>query len=362
MENLGLDNLFGSVYRNKRVLITGHTGFKGSWLAFWLELLGAKVAGFSLAPNTLPSHYSLLDLKIESHFGDINIQQDLYKVLSDFKPDIVFHLAAQAIVLESFSDPHNTFQTNILGTVNLLECCRKIKTIKSIIVITTDKVYENIEEHYSYNENDKLGGVDPYSASKACVELVCSSYRKSFFNNSNTLLATARAGNVIGGGDWAYYRLVPDIVRSVYDKQSLKIRNPGAIRPWQHVLEPLSGYLHLGRYLMEGREELAEAWNFGPENENCIQVSDLIKLIKNQWEDIKVELVAAQFHESSILMLDCRKANEVLKWKSIWGPGQSVFSTINWYKNFYIQNKVQTKNDLLQYISEAKKEKLIWTE
>jgi CDP-glucose 4,6-dehydratase len=362
MENLGIENLFGSVYRNKRVLITGHTGFKGSWLALWLSMLGAKVAGFSLPPNTKPSHFSLLDLKIDSHLGDINSQEELYKVLSAFKPEIVFHLAAQPIVLESFSDPHYTFQTNILGTVNLLESCRKIKTIKSIIVITSDKVYENSEEHYSYNESDKLGGVDPYSASKACVEIVCNSYRKSILNNSRIFLATARAGNVIGGGDWASYRLVPDIVRSVYNGQSLKIRNPRAIRPWQHVLEPLSGYLLLGRYLLEGREEFVGAWNFGPESGNCRPVSDLIGLIKKQWKDIKIDIVPAQFHESSILMLDCIKANKILKWKSIWGIEETIFTTINWYKSFYTQKEVQTVNDILKYISEAKKEKLIWTE
>jgi CDP-glucose 4,6-dehydratase len=362
MENLGVDNLFGAVYRNKRVLITGHTGFKGSWLALWLTRLGAKVAGYSLSPNTKPSHFSLLDLKIESHIGDINSQEVLYRILDDFKPDIIFHLAAQPIVLESFSNPHYTFQTNIIGTVNLLECCRKIKTIKTIVVITSDKVYENLETEYLYNETDRLGGADPYSASKACVEIICNSYCKSFFENAGTLLATARAGNVIGGGDWADYRLVPDIVRSVYNSEPLKVRNHGAIRPWQHVLEPISGYLLLGKYLIEGKKEFAGAWNFGPETGNCISVSDLIDLIKTHWEEIKVELLPAQFHESSILMLDCLKAKKLLKWNSIWGIEKTVNTTINWYKNYYEQNEIQTGNDLLQYISDAKKAQLIWTE
>jgi CDP-glucose 4,6-dehydratase len=361
MENLGIENLFGSVYRNKRVLITGHTGFKGSWLACWLSLSGARVAGYSLAPNTEPAHFNLLDLKIESHLGDINSNQDLSKVLSGFKPDIVFHLAAQPIVLESFSDPPYTYFTNIIGTVNLIECCRKIKSVKSIVVITSDKVYENSGNHYLYKENDRLGGLDPYSASKACVEIVCNSYRQTLLANSGILLATARAGNVIGGGDWAKYRLVPDIVRSVFDGNPLKIRNPNAVRPWQHVLEPLSGYLHLGRKLIEGREEFAGAWNFGPESENCIPVSDLIGLIRNQWHEIKVEIVPLEYHESSVLMLDCLKAKKSLNWEPVWGIEETALNTIDWYKKYYSQKKVQTLANILQYVADAKKKKLTWT-
>lgn len=362
MENLGIENLFGSIYKNKRVMITGHTGFKGSWLAFWLTLSGARVAGFSLAPHTEPSHFKLLDLNKESHIGDINSQPDLSKVLSHFKPEIVFHLAAQPIVLESFSDPQYTYFTNILGTVNLLECCRKVKSIKSIVVITSDKVYENSGKHYLYNETDRLGGVDPYSASKACVEIVCNSYRQTLLANTGILLATARAGNVIGGGDWAKYRLVPDIVRSVFDGSPLKIRNPNAVRPWQHVLEPLSGYLHLGRKLLEGRKEFADAWNFGPENGNCIPVSDLIGLIRGQWNEIKVDIVPSEFHESSVLMLDCSKAKEYLNWEPVWGIEATTLTTITWYKKFYMLKEVQTLSNLLQYISDAKKKKLIWAE
>lgn len=362
MENLEVRNLFGSVYSNRRVLITGHTGFKGSWLSLWLSILGSKVAGFSLPPNTEPSHFSLLNLKIESYFGDVNFQQGLFRILSDFKPEIVFHLAAQPIVLESFINPHYTFQTNILGTVNLLECCRKVKSVKSIIVISSDKVYANLEQHYSYNENDKLGGVDPYSASKACVEIVCDSYRKSILADSGILLATARAGNVLGGGDWANYRLIPDVVRSVFNEQPLRIRNPEAIRPWQHVIEPLAGYLHLGRNLLKGKEEFAGAWNFGPESDNSIRVSELIRIIKTHWKDINVEIFPTKLPESSILMLDCLKANNILKWKSIWGIDQTISSTINWYKEFYEKSEIQTTKDIMRYISDAKRAHLIWTE
>jgi CDP-glucose 4,6-dehydratase len=362
MEDLGIENLFGSIYKNRRVLLTGHTGFKGSWLALWLNQLGARVAGFSLPPNTNPSHFSILDLKLESHIGDINIQEHLLKIMSDFKPEIVFHLAAQPIVLESFSNPHYTFRTNIIGTVNLLESCRKIKTIKSIVVITSDKVYENIESEYSYNEFDRLGGTDPYSASKACVEIVCNSYRKSYFKDSDTFVTTARAGNVIGGGDWADYRLVPDIVKSIYASQPLIIRNPGAIRPWQHVLEPLSGYLHLGRKLLEGRQEFADAWNFGPESGNCIPVSDLIDLIRGQWNEIKVEIVQSEYHEASLLMLDCSKAKKYLNWEPVWDIEETTLNTIDWYKRFYLLNEVQTLSNLHQYIADARKKRLIWTE
>jgi CDP-glucose 4,6-dehydratase len=350
MENLGIENLFGSVYKNRRVLITGHTGFKGSWLAIWLSLMGAKVAGFSLPPNTSPSHFSLLDLKLESHIGE------------GFKPEIVFHLAAQPIVLESFSNPHYTFQTNIMGTVNLLECCRKVKSVKSIIVITSDKVYESSDREYAYTEDDRLGGLDPYSASKACVELICNSYRNSFFPKSGILIASARAGNVIGGGDWANYRLVPDIVRSVFDNKPLKIRNPDAIRPWQHILEPLSGYLQLGKLLTEGKEEFAGPWNFGPETANCIPVAVLTELIRDHWKEINVDIVPAQFHESSILMLDCSKAHRLIKWRPIWGIDKSIEVTINWYKRFYTGNGVNTMSDIMAYIKDARVEKLNWTE
>jgi CDP-glucose 4,6-dehydratase len=362
MENLGIENLFGSVYRGKRVLLTGHTGFKGSWLAYWLSLSGATVAGYSLPPNTEPDHFSLLNFKMESHLGDINSQAELNKVLSEFKPDIVFHLAAQPIVIESFSDPHYTYFTNIIGTVNLLECCRRVKSLRSIVVITSDKVYKNSGKHYLYNETDRLGGVDPYSASKACVEIICNSYRDSLLANSGILLATARAGNVIGGGDWAKFRLVPDIVRSVFGGSPLKIRNPHGIRPWQHVLEPLSGYLHLGRKLIEGKEEFSGSWNFGPESGNCIPVSDLIGLIREQWQEIKVEIVSSEFHESSILMLDCLKAKNSLNWEPVWGIEETALTTIDWYKKFYIQKEVLTLANILQYIADAKKKKLTWTE
>jgi CDP-glucose 4,6-dehydratase len=362
MESMEMKNLFGSIYNNRRVLITGHSGFKGSWLAFWLRYLGANVGGYSLPPNTTPSHYALLGLNYETYWGDINIQEQLLKVMEDIEPEIIFHLAAQPIVIESFSDPLYTFNTNVIGSVNLLECCRKVNSVKAIIVITSDKVYENSGEHYLYNENDRLGGVDPYSASKSCVELICNSYRESILSNSELLLASARAGNVIGGGDWAKYRLIPDIVRSVFEGSPLIIRNPNAIRPWQHVLEPLSGYLQLGRKLLEGSREFATAWNFGPESENCITVSDLIGLIRGQWDQINVDIIPSEFKESSVLMLDYSKAKESLNWEPVWGIEQTILNTIEWYKKYYLLKEVKTMSNLQQYISDSKKKKLIWAE
>lgn len=225
MENMGIENLFDSIYKKRRVLITGHTGFKGSWLTLWLKMLEADIAGYALAPNTDPSHFNILNLGIKLCFADINDKTKLDALFTEFQPEIVFHLAAQPIVIDSYRDALYTYQTNVIGTANVLECCRSSPNTKAIVVITTDKVYENKEWHWGYRENDRLGGLDPYSSSKSCVEILCHSYRHSFFKNS-ILLATARAGNVIGGGDWANYRLIPDIVRSVFATKKITLRNP----------------------------------------------------------------------------------------------------------------------------------------
>jgi CDP-glucose 4,6-dehydratase len=360
MENMEIEHLFGSVYKNKRVLLTGHTGFKGSWLAQWLKLLGANVAGYALEPDTDPSHFLNLDLDIDSQIADINQSEDLSQFITKFQPEIVFHLAAQTLVLESYNNPHYTYQTNVMGTLNLLECCRKTSSVKSIVVITTDKVYENNEWHWGYREIDRLGGFDPYSSSKACVEILCNSYRNSFFNDTGALLATARAGNVIGGGDWAKYRLIPDIMKSAFANKPLIIRNPGSIRPWQHVLEPLSGYLFLGKQLLEGQKEFAEAWNFGPDPQNCISVGQLVELVKKEWKNIQLTFVPSQLHEAAFLKLDCSKAGQILKWKPIWNIEQTVKTTVDWYKSFYQKNELQTCLNIENYISDAKQAGLIW--
>jgi CDP-glucose 4,6-dehydratase len=362
MENVGLERLFGRIYKRKRVLITGHTGFKGSWLAQWLKLMGAIVAGYSLKPDTNPSHFANLELDLDSHIGDINHLEELNQFILKFKPDIVFHLAAQPIVLESYINPQYTYQTNVMGTLNILECCRINSLIKNIVVITSDKVYENLGHFSAFNENDRLGGIDPYSSSKACVELLCNSYRNSFFMDEEVLLATARAGNVIGGGDWAMNRLIPDIVRLVFANKKLEIRNPASIRPWQHVLEPLSGYLLLGQKLMEGKKEFADSWNFGPDLLNCISVIQLVDLIKSEWTDVNLDIISGKFHEAGFLKLDCSKSAKNLKWKPIWDIEHTVHLTLEWYKSFYQKQELLTIRNIAEYVSDAKNARLIWTE
>jgi len=253
--------LFNGIYRNKTVLITGHTGFKGSWLSLWLKKLGAYVIGYSLKeyPNT--KHFFELKLDVENIFADVRDRDTLKKAIITYKPDIIFHLAAQSLVRESYRDPIATYETNVIGTLNLLEAVRNCEAVKAIVNVTTDKVYENKKQDSGYKETDNLGGFDPYSSSKACSEILTSSYRDSFFNNNKhkILIASARAGNVIGGGDWANDRLIPDITRAVIKKEKVKIRNPASVRPWQHVLEPLSGYLLLGQKLLEGKKTFASA-------------------------------------------------------------------------------------------------------
>ena len=280
--------MFRGVYKGKKVLVTGHTGFKGSWLSLWLIKLGAKVIGYALEPPTNSNHFELLNLDMVSIIGDIRDRDRLNAIFKKYKPEVVFHLAAQPLVRYSYINPVETFETNVMGTINVFEACRITESVKAIVNITSDKCYENKEWIWGYRESDPLGGYDPYSASKGCAELVTSSYRKSFFNpedyskKHNTLLASARSGNVIGGGDWGKDRLIPDIVRAISKNEKLYIRNPKATRPWQHVLEPLSGYLFLGQMLLEGKTEFADAWNFGP-NEGChTDVETVVKKIKRR--------------------------------------------------------------------------------
>ncbi|MDH5655975.1 MAG: CDP-glucose 4,6-dehydratase, partial [Spirochaetia bacterium] len=279
--------LFANIYKNKSVFVTGHTGFKGSWLTLWLENLSAKVSGFSLDPEADPNHWNLISSRAVDVRGDINHFENLKAAITEAKPEIVFHLAAQPLVRRSYREPLNTWQTNVAGTANLLEACRSVKSVKAVVVITTDKCYENKEWEWGYRENDRLGGHDPYSASKAACELVVDSYRKSFFNEKGVLIASARAGNVIGGGDWSEDRLLPDLVRAISEKKILEIRSPGATRPWQHVLDPLAGYLLLGQKLLEGGGEFAEAWNFGPTHEGNRTVKELLEEIKKSFPDVK---------------------------------------------------------------------------
>jgi CDP-glucose 4,6-dehydratase len=359
--------MFNNIYKNKTVLLTGHTGFKGSWLALWLTQLGAKVIGFSKDYPSEPNHFQLLNLNITSIIGDIRDLQQLKAVFEQHQPDIVFHLAAQALVRYSYHEPIETFETNVMGTINMYECALKTDSVKAFVNITSDKAYENKEWVWGYRENDPMGGHDPYSASKGCAELVTSSYRNSFFQHSNKLLASARAGNVIGGGDWALDRLVPDIFKATSKSEKAIIRNIQATRPWQHVLEPLSGYLLLGQLLLEGNTKIAEGWNFGPHDDDTRSVGNVIENIKTCWSAVDFEVIKnkKQLHEANLLKLDCSKALAYLQWKPVWQFTQTIAYTTKWYKDFYSlpnQNiKERSLSDLNQYIDDAKANNLVWT-
>ncbi|CAA6819705.1 MAG: Similar to CDP-glucose 4,6-dehydratase (EC [uncultured Sulfurovum sp.] len=364
-----MTDLFKGIYKDKTVLLTGHTGFKGSWLAYWLSKMGAKVVGYSLEAPTTPNHLSLLDFKMISVIADIRDQQKLDETFATYQPDIVFHLAAQPLVRLSYDEPVDTFETNVMGTIKVFEAAKKTPSVKAIVNITSDKAYENKEWIWGYRENDPMGGYDPYSASKGCAELVVNSYRNSFFNlndygkTHNILLASCRAGNVIGGGDWAQDRLMTDIMLSVSQGLKVDIRSPHATRPWQHVLEPLSGYLAIGQKLLEGKQAFAEGWNFGPENEGSITVQKVVESVKEHWSDIDYTIAKGDkpLHEANLLKLDCSKANILLEWKSVWNSHMTFEKTVLWYKEYYTNTLISTEEDLNTYITDAKKKALDWT-
>lgn len=326
-----------AAYRGKRVMVTGHTGFKGSWLAFLLKEVGAEVQGYALPPEYPDSHFEKLGLahSIRHIEGDVRDAEKLAMAMRDFAPEFVFHLAAQALVRRSYADPRTTFETNVIGSVNLLDAVRSCDAVKVLVYITSDKAYENVEWLWGYRENDRLGGHDPYSASKAAAEIVFSSYQRSFFSARPDLgAASTRAGNVIGGGDWAEDRIVPDCIRSMKRGQPIQLRNPGATRPWQHVLEPLSGYLLLGARLREAPSEYGGAWNFGPETGEVRTVRDVAERIVVQFGSGSIELAAgdARQHEARLLQLNCDKAHQLLGWRPRWGFDETVDATALWYK------------------------------
>lgn len=363
-----MQNLFAGIYKDKTVLVTGHTGFKGSWLSFWLQQMGAKVVGYSLEAPSYPNHISLVDIDMVSVIGDIRDLDKLKQTFEIHKPDIVFHLAAQALVRPSYDNPIETYETNVMGTLKVFEACKNAK-VKAIVNITSDKAYENKEWIWGYRENDPMGGYDPYSSSKGCADLLANSYRNSYFNTQdykkthNTLLASCRAGNVIGGGDWANDRLMTDIMLSVSSGKKVSIRNPKATRPWQHVLEPLSGYLHIGQKLLEEKIEFADAWNFGPSDEGSITVEEVVKHVNKHWDKIDYEINQDpnQPHEANLLKLDCSKAHILLKWKDVWDSKTTFLKTVKWYKAFYEEDKkVLTLEDLESYIQDAKLKKISW--
>ncbi|NUM36635.1 MAG: CDP-glucose 4,6-dehydratase [Candidatus Brocadiae bacterium] len=351
-------------WHGKKVFITGHTGFKGSWLALWLQKLGANVCGYSLPEKSIPSHWNLLNLNIRSEIADIRDSQRLEKIFREFQPEIVFHLAAQALVRASYREPVETYSTNVMGTLHVFEACRKTDSVKAIVNVTSDKCYENKEWNRGYKEEDAMGGHDPYSSSKACSEILTASYRNSYFPTQeygikhHTLLASCRAGNVIGGGDWAEDRLIPDIMRSVAKGSLVEIRNPRAIRPWQHLLEPLSGYLLVARRLWEGKTELATGWNFGPSSIEAISVEQVVKYVKSHWDKIDYRLAtsAGAPHEASILKLDCSKAHKQLGWSPVWDVAVGFEKTVRWYREFYEYGNLLTESDISSYMKQIKPE------
>ncbi len=358
---------FSNIYQGKRVLVTGHTGFKGSWLSFWLTKLGAQVFGYSNEIPSEPNHYEALSLGIKQVKADICDRQSFHSALIEFNPEIVFHLAAQAIVRTSYDTPYETFMTNVSGTAAILDAIRSCNFVKACVIVTSDKCYENQEWIWGYRESDRLGGKDPYSSSKACAELVVAAYRDSFFplqqfgDAHNTLLATARAGNVIGGGDWAKDRLIPDLIRAYRDHTSVRIRNPKAVRPWQHVLDPLSGYLLLGAKLLEGKREFSQAWNFGPSHSTSVQVKDVVEACQRKLPglNVKYEHLSDDPHESNLLKLDCSKAEHSLKWKASWDSATAIENTVRWYQGF-LAGKLLTEDDLNNYLQSAINNNASW--
>ena len=342
-------------YKGKRVFITGHTGFKGSWFTHILDSIGAQVTGYSLEPNTNPSLFKSLTFSknFNSIIGDIREKKEFKNAIEKFNPEYIFHLAAQPLVLESYKNPQETFDINFTGTLNLLEILRDLNLPVQVIFITTDKVYENLELGVPFVESDKLGGKDPYSASKAASEILIESYRQSFFSDSKINIATARAGNVIGGGDWSENRLIPDIIRAKKENTSLNIRNPKAIRPWQHVLEPLFGYLMLGIGLYENPKKYNSSWNFGPEIEDSITVEDIINIGKKLEIVGEVVFQKSEVVESQSLKLNISKAKEKLGFKPLWSSEQAINATFEWY-NDYGQKNLSTNEiinkDLSNYL------------
>jgi len=344
-----------SFWNNKKVFITGHTGFKGSWLSLWLNHLGADVYGYGLSPTTEPNLFRILNLeqKIKSSISDIRDLSKVKSAISEVMPEIVFHLAAQPLVRKSYQDPVETFSTNIMGTVNFLESVRACRSIKSAVIITSDKCYENREWPWPYRENEPMGGFDPYSSSKGCAELIASSYRNSFFSSVkpgeySALVATARAGNVIGGGDWSEDRLIPDIVKSINKNEKIVLRNPSAIRPWQHVLDSLHGYMTLANKLYLEESEYADSWNFGPSDKDNFSVEEMVKKFLNAYKlnsNYEINKSASLVHEANYLRLDSSKAKAKLNWKTKWETEESIEGTAKWYKS-YFSNKDMTAYSL----------------
>lgn len=345
-------------WHSKSVLVTGHTGFKGSWLSAWLCDMGAHVTGIALEPDTTPALFSQLGLqnKIDHHICDIRDGERIQKIVKETQPDILFHLAAQPLVIRSYVEPVETWSTNVIGTANILSALSGVTNLCAAVVVTTDKVYENREWEYGYRETDRLGGHDPYSASKAATEILCSSWRKSFFGaNSAIRMATARAGNVIGGGDWSENRIVPDIVRAISAGLKVKVRNPASTRPWQHVLDPLNGYLTLAEKLYESSDEdFQTAFNFGPAADSQKPVGALVGMALGHWPGTVESSPSnnAIAHEAGKLALNIERSATLLGWTPTWGFEQAVKATMSWYRAAMTDNPMKAEALTLSQIKE----------
>lgn len=341
-------NVDSSFWKDKKVFLTGHTGFKGGWLSFWLTSMGAKVTGYALAPNTVPSLFDVLSIGSlieESHIGDVRDLRSLQSAMSKVRPDVVIHMAAQALVRYSYINPVETYATNIMGTVNLLESIRSVNSVRATVIVTTDKCYENKEWVWGYRECESIGGRDPYSSSKGCAELVTSAYRQSYFSavDNINMVATARAGNVVGGGDWSVDRLIPDAIKAFEAGKPVIIRNPTATRPWQHVLEPLSGYLILAQELYERGADFSSSWNFGPADEDNRSVQDVLNILIDGWGESASWKKGGgeQLHEAGLLKLDCSKSRAELGWMPKWGLPTAIQKVIQWEKAFRAKKNMQ---------------------
>ncbi len=350
MENLGLSPLHAS-FKGRRVLVTGHTGFKGSWLSQWLLMLGAEVKGYALAKEKVPNHFALLRLPMDSELGDIRDRVQLARAIQTFKPELILHLAAQPLVKRSYENPEETWSTNVMGLVNVLDVARATNSVAGVLNVTSDKCYENRNINEGYRETDPMGGHDPYSASKGCAELITTSYRKSFFDGCGKLLASARAGNVVGGGDWSDNRLVPDVIRAIERKEKVHVRRPEATRPWQHVLEPLRGYLVLAGRMLAGDSSVAEGWNFGTTQTQGCSVKEVLTYMAASWPAFGVEFMPeeATFHEAAQLQLNSDKAKTRLGWQPLLDTPEAFAMTMDWYRDFYTRKVVTTEQQIASY-------------
>lgn len=374
MENLvKRSGMFNNTYKGKRVLVTGHTGFKGAWLSLWLLKLGAKVYGISSDIPTHPSLFETLGLsgKLDDRKADINQSEEIYRQMESIKPDFIFHLAAQAIVSTSYQEPVDTIKTNVLGTASILDAVRRLDAPCTLILVSSDKCYENKEWLWGYRENDRLGGKDVYSASKGAMEIIIHSYYHSFFKQASSpvKLASVRAGNVIGGGDWALNRIVPDCFRAWSKQQPVEVRNPSSTRPWQHVLDPLSGYLRLGQLLSENAAHHGESYNFGPEPSQNYSVKEMLEELSATWEfkpgteKLRTPQVKASFHEAGLLKLNCEKAKLLLSWEPNLNFHEAIRFTADWYKQYYHDERSVadfTGEQLEKYMTIAREKKRSW--